>query len=214
MLNSSLNAAESSWSRSRLVVDKAKHSVSDGIGSIGNARCTTSERRCNATPGSTDAKIHTHAARENTAPNAQSPANSTGSRTVACATFVAIRAPARRTAPSTPAHVRNATVAGASRWTSKSRAGRRRSFVLPDELYDLLIRHEEVQLRERAHAGTAWEEGGWMFTQPNSRPIDARLHDARHTGATVLLLLGVHERVVMEVMGWSTELNGYFWKAE
>ncbi|MCA1605582.1 MAG: tyrosine-type recombinase/integrase, partial [Acidobacteria bacterium] len=32
---------------------------------------------------------------------------------------------------------------------------------------------------------------------------DARLHDARHTAATVLLLLSVPERAVMEVMGWS-----------
>jgi integrase len=30
-----------------------------------------------------------------------------------------------------------------------------------------------------------------------------RLHDARHTAATVLLLLGVAERTVMGVMGWS-----------
>jgi integrase len=31
----------------------------------------------------------------------------------------------------------------------------------------------------------------------------ARPHDARHTGATVLLLLGVPERAAMECMGWS-----------
>ena len=30
-----------------------------------------------------------------------------------------------------------------------------------------------------------------------------RLHDARHTAATVLLLLGVPERAVMDFMGWS-----------
>lgn len=91
-----------------------------------------------------------------------------------------------------------------------------------------------------------------MFTQPTGKPIDARrdwgewkvilreagvrdarLHDARHTAATVLLLLGVDPRVVMEIMGWSSasmrkrymhvtddlrrdvadQLNGYFWKA-
>jgi integrase len=33
---------------------------------------------------------------------------------------------------------------------------------------------------------------------------DARLHDARHTAATVLLVLGVPERSVMQTMGWST----------
>jgi integrase len=33
---------------------------------------------------------------------------------------------------------------------------------------------------------------------------DARLHDARHTAATVLLVLGVPEPAVMSVMGWSS----------
>jgi integrase len=94
--------------------------------------------------------------------------------------------------------------------------------VLPDELFDLLLRHEAEQLRERAHAGTEWQNNGWMFAQPNGRPISpeqdrrewlvllenagvrtARLHDARHTAATVLLLLGIPERAVMEFMGWS-----------
>jgi integrase len=61
---------------------------------------------------------------------------------------------------------------------------------------------------------------------------EARLHDARHTAATVLLLLGVQERAVMDMMGWSNSamvrryahvtarlrrdiadrLNGYLWK--
>lgn len=131
----------------------------------------------------------------------------------------------------------------------KSRAGKR-SFVVPDELYTLILRHEAAQEAEREQAGTEWHEGGWMFTQPTGKPIDprrdlaewksilqeagvrdARLHDARHTAATVLLLLGVNDRVVMEVMGWSTptmkqrymhvteelrrevakQINGYFW---
>lgn len=32
---------------------------------------------------------------------------------------------------------------------------------------------------------------------------NVRLHDARHTAATVLLLLGVPERTAMALMGWS-----------
>lgn len=32
---------------------------------------------------------------------------------------------------------------------------------------------------------------------------DARLHDARHTAAPVLLILGVPERTFMGIMGWS-----------
>jgi integrase len=33
---------------------------------------------------------------------------------------------------------------------------------------------------------------------------DGRLHDSRHTAAALLLILGVPERAVMGVMGWST----------
>ncbi len=133
----------------------------------------------------------------------------------------------------------------------KSKAGRR-GFALPDELLELLLQHERVQLREREAAGTQWHDGGWMFTQPSGKPIDprrdhdewkivlakadvrdARLHDARHTAATVLLLLGVPDRTAMDFMGWSTvamkqrymhvtdglrrevadQLSSYFWKA-
>jgi integrase len=103
----------------------------------------------------------------------------------------------------------------------KSLAGRR-GIALPGPLYQLLIEHRAAQAAEREHAGTVWEEGGWMFTQPNGRPLDprrdydewqdllaeagvreARLHDARHTAATVLMLLGVPERAAMDIMGWS-----------
>jgi integrase len=103
----------------------------------------------------------------------------------------------------------------------KSKAGRR-GIVLPDELFVLLEQHQAVQWAERVHAGTDWEDGDWMFAQPNGRPIrpeqdrrdwlqlledagvrQARLHDARHTATTVLLLLGVPERAAMEFMGWS-----------
>jgi integrase len=67
-----------------------------------------------------------------------------------------------------------------------------------------------------------WSEGGWLFADPTGKPLnprtdtqkwkellaaagvrDARLHDARHTAATVLLILGVPERSAMEIMGWS-----------
>jgi len=103
----------------------------------------------------------------------------------------------------------------------KSRAGRR-GIALPDQLYALIAEHRKAQEREREHAGTEWQEGDWMFAQPNGKPLDprrdlatwkallreagvheARLHDARHTAATTLLLLGVPERAVMDVMGWS-----------
>lgn len=103
----------------------------------------------------------------------------------------------------------------------KSRAGRR-GVGLPDPLVDLLRTHHAAQEDERRRAGQLWEEAGWVFAQPTGRPIDpradhdewkallaaagvrdARLHDARHTAATVLLLLGVPDRTVMGLMGWS-----------
>ncbi len=81
----------------------------------------------------------------------------------------------------------------------------------------------EAQERERANAAQLWQDGGWVFATPTGRPVnpntdyhewkqllrdarlrDGRLHDARHTAATVLLILGVPERAVMGLMGWSS----------
>ncbi|MGX9921914.1 tyrosine-type recombinase/integrase [Streptomyces sp. NPDC002248] len=105
---------------------------------------------------------------------------------------------------------------------TKSRAGRR-AVGLPAQLGDLLSEHREKQLTERAVAGMDWTEEGWVFATPTGRGTpprtdydewkellrtagvrDGRLHDARHTAATVLLILGVSERAVMGLMGWST----------
>jgi integrase len=104
---------------------------------------------------------------------------------------------------------------------TKSRAGRR-VIGLPDELTALLRNHRERQQAERRIAAQLWVEGGWLFATPTGGPLnprtdyadwkrllrnagirDGRLHDARHTAATVLLLLGVPERAVMGIMGWS-----------
>jgi integrase len=103
----------------------------------------------------------------------------------------------------------------------KSRAGRRVVSV-PKPLLDWLSRHRADQTAERELAGTEWLDGGWVFAQPTGKPIDpradyrewrelldtakiraARLHDARHTAATMLLVLRVPVRAVMDIMGWS-----------
>ncbi|MEV8476547.1 site-specific integrase [Streptomyces sp. NPDC051173] len=105
---------------------------------------------------------------------------------------------------------------------TKSRAGRR-AVGLPQQLVDLLKAHRTQQEAERAAAGKRWAEGGWVFPGETgtieshrkdwtewkellraAKVRDARLHDARHTAATVLLILGVSERAVMGLMGWST----------
>jgi len=105
--------------------------------------------------------------------------------------------------------------------TTKSRAGRRQ-IGLPDELCALLKTHKARQDAERLRASQLWTQGGWMFATETGEAInpstdsnhwkallaaaevrDGRLHDARHTAATVLLFLGVNERMIMGVMGWS-----------
>jgi integrase len=87
----------------------------------------------------------------------------------------------------------------------KSRAGRR-AVGIPTPLVEALKRHREAQEQERRRAAQLWEEGDWVFAQQNGRPVDpradhdawkklladagvrdARLHDARHTAATMLL---------------------------
>lgn len=104
---------------------------------------------------------------------------------------------------------------------TKSKAGRR-GVGLPAQLVELLRAHRTEQDREREAAAQLWTDGGWLFATPTGDPLnprtdydewkrllaragvrDGRLHDARHAAATVLLLLGVPERAVMGIMGWS-----------
>jgi len=103
----------------------------------------------------------------------------------------------------------------------KSRAGRR-TIKLPEPLRDALRAHRVAQAEQRLAAANVWEDRGFVFCQTNGRPIDARrdwldwkallkaagvrdarLHDARHTAATLLLQQGVPARVVMEILGHS-----------
>lgn len=104
---------------------------------------------------------------------------------------------------------------------TKSLAGKR-GIGLPDPLITLLKAHRRQQDLERRAARELWQDTGFVFTTPTGKPLhprtdyatwkrllakakvpDRRLHDARHTAATVLLLLGITERAVMGVMGWS-----------
>jgi integrase len=96
----------------------------------------------------------------------------------------------------------------------------RRTLALPAQLVDALRAHRAAQLEERITAGPLWQDHDLVFAQPNGRPIErksdwrawktllrdagvreVRLHDGRHTAATLLLSEGVHPRVVMEVLG-------------
>lgn len=105
----------------------------------------------------------------------------------------------------------------------KSRAGRR-TIALPHPLTDALRAHRSSQAAERHAAGDLWEEHNLVFAQPTGRPIDPRddwaewralladagvrttkLHTARHTAATLLLIQNVDPRTVMDIMGWSEQ---------
>jgi integrase len=103
----------------------------------------------------------------------------------------------------------------------KSRAGRR-TIPIPAQLIKDLKVHRADQNVERLTAGSEWRDRDLVFCQPNGLPIDprvdhrawhallikagvrqARLHDARHTAASLLLQQGVPARVVMEILGHS-----------
>jgi site-specific recombinase XerD len=75
---------------------------------------------------------------------------------------------------------------------------------------------------ERFASGTAWENHDLVFCRPDGAPIDrsddwrdwkdllraagvrsVRVHDGRHTAATLLIEQGVHIRTVQEVLGHS-----------
>jgi len=105
----------------------------------------------------------------------------------------------------------------------KSKAGRR-TIGLPPQLVALLQAHRAEQEQERASAREIWKDEGWVFATPDGHPPnpntdyhewkrllkeaglrEARLHDARHTAATVLLVLRQPTPTVMSLMGWSSE---------
>jgi integrase len=106
--------------------------------------------------------------------------------------------------------------------TELKTAKSRRTIAIPPALVAALKAHRTAQLAERMAAGSHWRDGDFVWCQANGRPIgahadwdnwkallnasgvrDARLHDARHTAATLLLAQGVDQRVVMEILGHS-----------
>lgn len=100
----------------------------------------------------------------------------------------------------------------------------RRTVPLPRPLVDELRVHREQQALSRAAAGADWQERGYVFTDSVGAPTDPRrdwaawkalikaagvadkrLHDARHTAATLLLAQGNDSRVVQKFFGWSEQ---------
>jgi integrase len=106
---------------------------------------------------------------------------------------------------------------------SEPKARSRRVITLDGSVLDALRAHRRHQREERLAVGPGWEDSGYVFVDEIGRPYhpdrllrmfrDAcrsvgvppiRLHDLRHTMATVALRAGIHPKVVQERLGHSS----------
>jgi integrase len=96
----------------------------------------------------------------------------------------------------------------------------RRSIMLAAITVETLRQHRIRQLEMKPQAGPAWQENDLVFCTSLGTPLnpnvaldkfkkllkkaglpDMRLHDLRHSIATILLSMGVHPKVVQELLG-------------
>lgn len=106
--------------------------------------------------------------------------------------------------------------------TTKSKSGRR-SIVLTDDAIRELKAWRKRQAQEKLLLGEAYQDNGLVFCKEDGTPLDprdftkrfqrhlekaglpkVRLHDLRHTHASLLLARGVHPKVVQERLGHSS----------
>ena len=99
----------------------------------------------------------------------------------------------------------------------------RRQVLLVGVAVEALRRHLANQREERRLLGPVWEEQGLVFPNTVGRPLHSsnflqrsfyplleraglpriRFHDLRHSAATLLLGLGIHPKIVSELLGHS-----------
>lgn len=102
--------------------------------------------------------------------------------------------------------------------------GSARSLAIPTPLVTMLRAHRAAQARERLAASELWEGGDWVFPNAFGRWTHhrsdweqwrrllasagiarrVRIHDLRHTAATLHLVSGTDSRVVQGLFGWTS----------
>ena len=105
----------------------------------------------------------------------------------------------------------------------KTAKGRRRIALDAATVVALRAHRRAQQAAERLLAGSIWQDEDLVFCRQDGQPLDPdsvsqsferlgaraglpriRLHDARHTAASLLLAAGVHPKVVQERLGHAT----------
>ena len=97
----------------------------------------------------------------------------------------------------------------------------RRSIMLAPFALEVLLKHQIRQQAAKAKVGDTWQERDLVFCTSRGTPLDPRtqvhlpfkkllkqaglpnirFHDLRHSTATMLLSMGVHPKVVQELLG-------------
>jgi integrase len=104
----------------------------------------------------------------------------------------------------------------------KSAKGKRK-IILPDFVIEQLKKHRMQQVEVKRKASNQWQDkdlvfcnrtGGFIHESNVMRmyrmilakaglPLELRMHDLRHSAATILLSMGIHPKIVQELLGHS-----------
>ena len=95
-----------------------------------------------------------------------------------------------------------------------------KTHITPTQFLAVLSQHQRRQNRERALLGAKWQDSGLVFTARNGKPLDPyslarvfdrfrtianlphfRIHDLRHTTATLLGEAGTEAHITSSVLG-------------